>query len=183
MHPHFCLWIIFPSGNEKYEKIQKKRRQNMGVHIKGGTPSSPSDIADWEEILQEEEENQEEEERQSNESSYLQSSAVKGSSMGSSRKLSMKSLMESPPESSLESSKDESVTSVRTAAPRFGRSQLFHVTLAPCTPQQLSGALMALGPSLPIPGHDCVSAQCCPIPLAMIPHGHDHLPGYPREGS
>ncbi|XP_032925482.1 hydrocephalus-inducing protein homolog isoform X2 [Catharus ustulatus] len=174
-------------GNEKYERIQKKRRQNMGVHIKGGTPSFPSDIADWEEILQEEEENQEEEERQSNESSYLQSSAVKGSSMGSSMKssmkLSMKSLMDSPPESSLESSKDESVTTVRTAAPPFGRSQLFHVTRAPCTPQQLSGALMALVPSLPIPGHDHVSAQCCPIPLVMIPHGDDHLSGYPREGS
>lgn len=132
MHPRFYLWIIFPSGNEKYEKIQKKRRQNMGIHTKGGTPSFPLDIADWEEILQEEEESQKEEERQSNGSSYLRSSAVKGSSMGSSRKsstkLSMKSLMESPPASSPESSKDESVTTVRTAAPPFGRSQLFHVT-------------------------------------------------------
>ena len=58
---------------------------------------------------------------------------------------------------------DDSGTMVRTAAALFGTCHPPPVSFGPLAPRsRLPSALLALGTSLPTPGHDHASAQHCP---------------------
>lgn len=64
---------------------------------------------------------------------------------------------------------DDSGTMVRTAVASFGTCHPSPLSFSPLAPHSsLPGALLALGTSLPTPGHGHTSAQHLP-PLVVVP--------------